>query len=145
MQSFARKILLNAFKLFDLLTMGVSLILSVHVVSNSISWPALSQIGQIEIKILNLIYFILALFTWQFILSKNFKLYRSRRLSGQSKEISDVLKATSVGAILILIEGIFLRINFITIPVVAFFWLSSTTVTISSRIVLRYFLRRIGY
>ena len=63
MQSFARKILLNAFKLFDLLTMGVSLILSVHVVSNSISWPALSQIGQIEIKILNLIYFILALFT----------------------------------------------------------------------------------
>ena len=143
MQSFARKILLNAFKLFDLLTMGLCLILSIHVVSHSISWPAFSQIGQIEIKILNLFYFILALFTWQIVLSKNFKLYRSRRLSGQSKEISDVLKATSAGALLILIEGIFLRINFITIPVVAFFWLSSTAVTISSRIVLRYFLRRI--
>ena len=123
--------------------MGTCLILSIHVVSHSISWPALSQIGQIEIKILDLIYFILALLTWQIVLSKNFKLYRSRRLSGQSKEISDVLKATSTGAVLILLEGIFLRINFITLPVVAFFWLSCTAVTILSRILLRYILRRI--
>lgn len=123
--------------------MGTCLILSVHLVSSKIPLPALSQIGQIEIKILNLVYFVLALFTWQIILSKNFKLYRSRRLSGQSKEISDVLKATSVGSVLILIEGIFLRINFITIPVVALFWLGCTAITILSRIVLRYFLRRI--
>jgi len=123
--------------------MGICLILSVHLVSNRIPIPAFSQIGQIEIKILNLLYFILALFTWHVILSKNFQLYRSRRLSEQSKEIYDVLKATSVGAILILIEGFFLKINFITLPVVAFFWLCSTAVTIASRLVLRYFLRRI--
>jgi FlaA1/EpsC-like NDP-sugar epimerase len=132
MYPFRRKLLINAFKLFDLLNMGMCLILSVLVFSNNVSLPSFSQIGLIEIKILNLVFFIISLLTWKIILT-NFKLYRSKRLSEQSQEISDVLKATSIGALLILIEAIFFRINFITIPVIFFFWICCTTITITSR------------
>jgi exopolysaccharide biosynthesis polyprenyl glycosylphosphotransferase len=142
MYPFRRKLLINAFKLFDLLNMSMCLILSVFVFSNKVTLPSFSQIGLIEIKILNLVFFIILLLTWKLIFV-NFKLYHSKRLSEQSKEISDVLKATSIGALLILIEALFFRINFITIPVIFFFWLCCTTITITSRFVLRYILRRI--
>ncbi len=122
--------------------MGACLGLSVHLFSNHIALPTFSQIGHLEIKILNLLYFILALYTWQITLS-NFKLYRSKRLSEQSKEILDVLKATSTGAILIWIEALFFKINFITIYVVIFFFLSATVITVASRVVLRYLLRKV--
>jgi hypothetical protein len=142
MYLFRRKLLINAFKLFDLLNVGMCLILSIFVFSNKVSLPSFSQVGLIEIKILNLVFFIIALITSKIIFS-NFKLYHSKRLSEQSREISDVLKATSIGALLILIEAIFFRINFITVPVIFFFWICCTIITITSRFLLRYFLRRI--
>lgn len=140
MYALRRKILINAFKLFDQLNMGVSLILSIIVVSDRFTTPSLSAIGQVEIKILSLLFFILALFTWHLIFS-SFKLYHSRRLSGQSQEIVDVLKATLIGAAVLLIEAIFFRMDAISFKVIAVFWIFAILITISSRIVLRHLLR----
>ena len=131
---------MNAFKLFDLLNMGICLILSILAVSDSITTPSWRAIGQVEIKILNLVFFLLALFAWHLIFI-NFKLYHSRRLSGQSDEVIDVLKATSIGAVIILLGAIYFRIHDISVQVVAVFWICSTMITITSRILLRYFLR----
>jgi exopolysaccharide biosynthesis polyprenyl glycosylphosphotransferase len=135
-----RKILINAFKFFDILNMGLCLILSILAVSNGVTIPSLNQLGQVEIKILNLVFFLTALFTGHLIFL-NFKLYHSKRLSEQSKEIADVLKATSSCAILILIEGILFKIDVITLPVTAVFWCFYNLSTIVSRVVLRYFLK----
>jgi exopolysaccharide biosynthesis polyprenyl glycosylphosphotransferase len=135
-----RKILINAFKLFDILNMGICLILSMLAVSNGVTIPSLSQLGQVEIKILNLVFFLIALFAGHLIFL-NFKLYHSKRLAEKSKEIADVLKATSACAILILIEGILFKIDAITVSVIAVFWCLCSLTTIVSRIVLRYFLK----
>jgi FlaA1/EpsC-like NDP-sugar epimerase len=120
--------------------MAICLIFSILAVSNGVQVPSLSQLGQVEIKLLNLVFFFIALLTWHLIFL-NFKLYNSKRLSEQSTEITDVLKAISTCAIFLLIEGIFFRISVITLPVAAAFWCSCNVTTILSRIVLRYFLQ----
>jgi len=135
-----RKVLISAFKLFDLMAMAVCLFLSVFSVTGGLTVPSLHHFGQIEIKLLNLFFFITALLTWLLILS-NFRLYSSRRLSKQTKEISDVFKATSIGTIIIWIEGLFFQIDFITLSVIVVFWVLCTTTTIISRILLRVLLR----
>ena len=140
MYSLRRKITIRAFKLFDLMNMSICLIFSICAVSGSISTPPLYTIGQVEIKIMNLVFFLLALFTWHLIFV-NFKLYHSKRLSGQSGEILDVVLATLIGAIIILVEAIFFRISDISVQVIAVFWVCSTMITVASRILLRYFLR----
>jgi exopolysaccharide biosynthesis polyprenyl glycosylphosphotransferase len=128
-----RRILLNAFKAFDLLNMAICLIFSILAVSNGIQLPSLSQLGQVEIKLLNLVFFFIALLIWHLIFL-NFKLYNSKRLSEQSTEITDVIKAISICTIFLLIEGIFFRISVITLPVAAAFWCSCNVTTILSRI-----------
>jgi len=120
--------------------MGICLILSILAVSDSIATPSWSAIGQVEIKILNLVFFLLALFTWHLIFF-TFKLYHSRRLSGKSGEVIDVFKATSIGAVIILTAAIFFRIHDISFQVIAVFWVCSTIISITSRILLRYFLQ----
>ena len=117
MYAFRRKILINSFKLFDLVTMAISLIFAVMAVHNHLTISLFSRIGQVEIKIVDLAFFVLALITWQIIYSY-FKLYHSKRFSKQSKEGLDVLKATSVGAIIILFEAQIFQINDISVQVV---------------------------
>lgn len=140
MYALRRVMLINAFKLFDLLNVGICLFLSLLMVSENRVIPSLSAIGETEIKILNLVFFLLALLGWHLIFKK-FKLYHSRRLSRQSEEILDVLKATSTGTVLILVGAIFFRFDHISVQVMVIFWIFSTTITICSRIVLRRFLR----
>jgi exopolysaccharide biosynthesis polyprenyl glycosylphosphotransferase len=140
MHAWRRKVLINAFKLFDLLIMGTCLILSILAASENPAIQSFNPIWKAEIKIQNLVYFLLALFAWHLIFL-HFKLYHSKRLSPQSKEGLDVLKATSVGAIIIFVEAKFFRINSISVQVIAVFWISTAIITITSRILLRNFLR----
>jgi exopolysaccharide biosynthesis polyprenyl glycosylphosphotransferase len=120
--------------------MGVCLILSILAASRGVTVPSLSQLGQLEIKILNLIFFFIALFTSHLIFL-NFNLYHSKRLGEKSKEIADVLKATSICAIVILIQGILFNIDVIRLPVIVVFWCFCSLTTVASRIVLRYLLK----
>jgi exopolysaccharide biosynthesis polyprenyl glycosylphosphotransferase len=140
MYALRRKVLVNAFKLFDLLIAGTCLLLSIVTVSKNPSIQSFSSIWEAEIKIQYLVFFLLALFSWH-LTFLYFKLYQSKRLSTQSKEGFDVLKATAIGAIIIFVEALFFRINVISAQVIVLFWISTAMVTITSRILLRYFLR----
>jgi len=140
MQTLRRKILLNALKLLDLLIMGICLVFSIHVFSKNITIPQFSHIGQIEIKIIDILFCFIAIFLWQFVFSR-FNLYHSRRLSEKSKEIKDVFTTTVIGASLIFLEGLLLKISTITLPQIVLFWCCCFLATILCRMVLRYFLR----
>jgi FlaA1/EpsC-like NDP-sugar epimerase len=66
-------------------------------------------------------------------------LYRSRRLSGEY-EFWDAMKGVSLATAFIAALGLLLRLDFITLRVVALMWLFSITLTVGTRVLLRQFL-----
>lgn len=63
-------------------------------------------------------------------------LYASRRLSGTA-ELSDAVKAVSLGTAFTAALGALLKLDFITPQVVALFWLFSGTLVVGTRVLLR--------
>jgi exopolysaccharide biosynthesis polyprenyl glycosylphosphotransferase len=137
---FRRRIFLNLLKICEILIMLLCLFLSIFVFSFGTMIPSFSLMEQLEINTFEFVFIFCAIFSWLSIFS-NFNLYHSRRFSNVSKEIKDVLKATVIGAALILITAIILRIDSITLRQIIIFWICCFTVTISNRIMLRYFVR----
>jgi exopolysaccharide biosynthesis polyprenyl glycosylphosphotransferase len=135
-----RKLLLNAFKLFDILNAGFCLIISIFWVSDNRITISLHQIAELKVTINNIIFFLLSLLIWQIIFSY-FNLYQSKRLDKPTKEIFDVIQASSVGCLLIFIEAKLFSVDVITSYTFIVFILFSTIIGVSSRIILRQFLR----
>ena len=142
MNHFRRQILLNAFKIFDVLNMSFCLFLAASIVSHRNEFFSVSQIFQIDVKVQVFLFFLISVFTW-YVAFSIFALYRSKRLSSQWKEPLDVIKATSVGSLAIYIEGILLGIDILTPFFLVFFWIVSSLITILSRLLLRYMLKQI--
>ena len=92
-----------------------------------------------RIKVQNFVLFIGLIFGWQFIFSA-FALYHSKRLSGRKKEIIDLLKATTLSALLLYLSAWLFNMSLITPLFLLIFWASSSLICISSRYILRRFL-----
>jgi exopolysaccharide biosynthesis polyprenyl glycosylphosphotransferase len=95
-----------------------------------------------RIKVHNFVLFIVFLALWHIIFS-GFGLYRSRRLSGKWTEVTDVIKATSVGTLSILSARVLFSIAVVTPVFVAIFWFVCTVTTVSARLILRFLLGQI--
>ena len=137
MTSLRREILLKAFKASDLLIMACSFLLATWAAFYRIETISFDEFLAMRVKIQNFTLFLGFLLIWHIIFSL-FRLYHSRRLSTQWGEVIDVLKATSIGTAGILITAIFFRIDIVTPTFLAVFWLAGTTITIFTRLTLRY-------
>src|SRR4030043_2026496 len=93
-----RKILLETFKLFDLLVMVFAFGLGTLASYEQSGVASFAQFLSMRIKIQNFALFIGFLIAWHIIFSL-FRLYHSRRLSTRWEEARDILKATSVGIV----------------------------------------------
>jgi exopolysaccharide biosynthesis polyprenyl glycosylphosphotransferase len=131
-----RQIILNAFKLFDLLIMGFSFLLATSAISYQVGTVSLVDFLSMRVKIQNVVLLITFFALWHIILSVC-GLYHSRRLSTHWAEVVDVVKATSLGTLTILSGGILFSIEIITPVFVAVFWVLSTGTIISIRLILR--------
>jgi FlaA1/EpsC-like NDP-sugar epimerase len=138
---FRRKILRKAFKLFDLLIMACSFLLAAWAVYYQIDHITFGQFLSIRVKALNFGLFLGFLLAWHAMFSF-FGLYRSKRFSTRWAEVIDVIKATSLGTLVIYITATLFRIQMVSPPFVAVFWTASSTIAISSRLMLRYGLER---
>ena len=77
------------------------------------------------------------------IIFRNLDLYRSRRMENRFQEWKDFLKATTTGTAIFFISGTILDIQTFS-PIFYFtLWFSTTILTLSFRIFLRYILRKI--
>jgi len=141
MISFRRQVLLKSFKLFDLAGMTFAFLLGAAVESYEMGPVSLADFLSMRIKVQNFVIFLGFLFVWHAIFSF-FRLYQSRRLSTQREEIIDVLKATSFGTLVIAAAGLLLRIIMITPTFLAVFWVSSSSLAILGRHLMRYALRQ---
>jgi exopolysaccharide biosynthesis polyprenyl glycosylphosphotransferase len=136
MENFQRKLLLAAFKLFDLLVMASMFVLAVAVVylqNNSITFH---EFLHMRFKVENYLLFSGFILIWHLIFS-GFGFYRSRRLSATKTEIKDLLKAITLGTLIILFCAWIFKISIVTPTFLIIFWVGACIATIASRLVLR--------
>jgi len=139
MSNARRQILLNVFKLFDLGLMAAAFLLAALTVMTSLHRAhavTLTELFEMRVKIQNLAIFILFTIAWHFVFS-GFGLYKSRRLSDRSSEVLDVIKATSLGTVMIVAGTAVFHVTLATPLFLSVFWAASTLATVGSRLVLR--------
>lgn len=136
-----RHFLIRAAQTFDLLTMMICFFISAAAVSYSIRNITFVEFLSMRIKVQNFLLFFVFLLLWHFIFSR-FHLYRSRRLSPIGGEIMDVVKGITVSSITIFILSILFDITLVTRTFLIVFWTSSCTISILSRVILRYALKQ---
>jgi exopolysaccharide biosynthesis polyprenyl glycosylphosphotransferase len=95
-----------------------------------------------RIQLSNFVLFSVVVWTWHATFA-GFGLYGSRRLLGRRADIIDIVKAATVGTLLILAAGATFQIQIITRPFLALFWVSITASTILSRLCLRSLLTQV--
>jgi len=129
---------MDAFRLFHLALMMFSFLLATLVIHHG-SRFSLEEFLSMRVKVGNFVLFFCCLAVWHFAL-KAFGLYDSWRLSSRLAELTSTLKATSLGALLILALAVVFRIALITPTFLLAFWATASVACILSRVALRYFL-----
>lgn len=140
---FRRRLLVILFQLSDMFIFVATLLIALWFVTYHGNHITIWEFFSLRIKVLNFIVFIGMLLSWH-IAFITFKLYRSRRQENVARELKDILKATTMGtAIVYTLATLISGYKALTPLFVVFFWLSSTTVTISFRGLLRYALGKV--
>ena len=131
-----RRILLKAYKLFDLLVMMGSFALATWMTYYQSAPISFDEFLSMRIKVQNLVLFVGLLFAWQFIFSA-FGIYHSRRLTSRVRESLDVLKASTFGTLSIYVAAMLFNMSMITPMFLLILLVASSSTCILSRLVLR--------
>lgn len=133
-----RQLLLKTFKLFDLLVFFAAFALSTWTVYTAYGFEFSFEVFlSMRIKIENFVLFIGLILCWQFTFSA-FGLYHSKRLlDTRLRESLDVLKATSLSSLLLLLFAWLFDMLLITPLFIVVFWVSCSSICILSRLALR--------
>jgi exopolysaccharide biosynthesis polyprenyl glycosylphosphotransferase len=126
-------------KLFDLAVVMFAFGLAAVVVSQKAT-VSLTEFFAMRVKIQNFILFAILLLIWHQICVL-FGMYASRRLAGRWDETVDILKATTLGTLLIFFARLLIRIDLVTPEFLAVFWLAAACATATGRIFMRIMLR----
>lgn len=141
MSNARRQALLALLKIFDLIVMVASFSLAAVplLYRSGLSFP---EFFSMRVKVQNFVVFVGLLCTWHIILA-SFSLYESRRLVPRESEIFDSLKATSLCTFAVGAAALLFRIGMVNVPFLIILWGASSTLIMSSRVVLRFFLNHI--
>ena len=136
MTNFRRQFLLKLFSLSDLAIMAGSFALAGLLESYVSVHISFTEFLSMRIKLQNEIVFLAVLAVWHGVFSA-VGLYQSKRLETRRNELRDVVKATSIGTLALLVAGILFRIRMTTPLFLVTFWCASTAITVASRLFLR--------
>jgi exopolysaccharide biosynthesis polyprenyl glycosylphosphotransferase len=136
MNNAGRSLLLKALKLFDLGLMVLAFMVAVLAVIHHRATITIFQFFSMRIKIQNFVVFLLFMLVWH-IIFKLSDLYTSRRLCHPYYESIDIIKATTLGTVVIFIVASIARITVVSPLFLFVFWLTSMCSTVSARLVLR--------
>ncbi len=144
--TFRRRLLLKIFMFADLCVFSAALLLALWVTpyDSFIGRTSLLKILSMRVRLINFLAFLAMGGTWHF-LFEAFNLYQSQRLNKWSRELIDILKATTLGAIILILFGCFFDKAFITPAFVVIFWAICTILTFALRKFVRSFLRAIRF
>lgn len=122
--------------------MSISFGLASVLVAHQTTTASFADFLTLRVKVQNFIAFAAFLLIW-YGLSRLFGLYDSRRLSRRSKEVFDVLKATTLEASFICIAALVFKFMMVTPLFLMEFWIISSTTVVFSRLVARYVLSQV--
>jgi exopolysaccharide biosynthesis polyprenyl glycosylphosphotransferase len=131
-----RQLLLKVFTLSDLAIMTVSFALASLVESRLTAHTSFGEFLSMRIKLQNIVLFLGLLAIWHGVFSA-VGLYQSKRLEARRNEVKDVLTATSIGTLLLIVAGALFRIRMITPIFLVSFWLTDSSTTVAYRLLLR--------
>jgi exopolysaccharide biosynthesis polyprenyl glycosylphosphotransferase len=132
-----RKIPLEVLKSLDLLIMCCAFFLGTMAEYHQSGEMPLQSFLSMRISLQNLLLFMGFSYSWPTIFS-SLLLYRSRRLINRWVEVADCLKATSLGTLVMLLSSLVFHLYLITPLFLVVFFVTSTTLTILSRLMIRY-------
>jgi exopolysaccharide biosynthesis polyprenyl glycosylphosphotransferase len=136
MNNLGRRLLLDALKLLDLALMIFAFIIGVLAVVHQNHAISIVEFFSMRVKIQNFVLFLFFTLAWH-IIFKLSRLYESRRLSKGLDEVIDIIQATSLGAIVIVVLTSIARIAMVTPLFLFVFWITSMGLTILARFALR--------
>ena len=136
MLTLRRQILFNAFKLFDLAGVLLWFLLAAAAEAHTTGDVSFVDFLAVRIKVQNFAIFIGFLFAWHAIFT-SFDLYQSKRLASRKRELLDVVKATTLVAMVIVAAGMMFRIRMVNPVFISVFWVGTTGTMVLSRILLR--------
>jgi exopolysaccharide biosynthesis polyprenyl glycosylphosphotransferase len=136
------RLLLSAFKLFDLGLMVLSFGLATIVVASETGSMSLVEFLSMKVKLSNFVTFAVMLFVWHFIFTLC-GLYESRRLAARGSESIDAVKAATLVSICLIVCAAVFHIRMITSAFLVLFWIFSSVLVVSGRLLVRNVLGRI--
>jgi exopolysaccharide biosynthesis polyprenyl glycosylphosphotransferase len=142
MNSPRRRILLDSFKVFDLLLVIVAYFAATLTVFPWLGPTSFEQFLGMRISVQNFVLFAAVMIAWHCFFYC-FGLYDSKRLASRVSEALDILKATSVGSIVILVAFLVHRVELTTPRFLVVSWVLSTILIVLSRFTLRFALHQI--
>jgi exopolysaccharide biosynthesis polyprenyl glycosylphosphotransferase len=142
MLALRRQILFNAFKLLDLAGVLLWFLLAAAAEAYEMGVVSLADFLAMRFKIQNFAIFVGFLFAWHAIL-RSFGLYQSKRLASRRRELLDVVKAATLGTMVIVAAGMMFRIHMVNPVFISVFWVGVTMTMVLSRILLRMLLAQL--
>lgn len=136
MSNIRRKLLLDSLKLFDLGLLTFAALVAALFEVHQIHSVTIREFLSMRVKIENFAIFSVFVLAWHLIFSLS-GLYASRRLSNRRGEVIDVIGATSLGTLVIVVGAIVFHISTMIPAFIIVFWLVSTCTTVCSRVMLR--------
>ena len=136
-----RQVLIRIYPFLDLLVMVCTFFAAALAVAHAESDIHFLEFFSMRIKLGNFALFGGILFLWHVVFSA-FGLYDSRRLSSFRVEFFDILKATTVGTVIVSSLSFLFHIKMADNTFLSLFWVACTLFTLSSRFLLRYTLRQ---
>jgi exopolysaccharide biosynthesis polyprenyl glycosylphosphotransferase len=142
MGKFRRQILVRALQPLDFLLMAFSFGAANAPLLFKEGLPSFGEFLSLKIKLQNALVFAVLIWLWRSVFSL-LGLYDSKRRASRRAEAVDVLKATSFCTAILISFGWILDLRMITPKFVGLFWLTSTFLLVTTRVLLRTGLRHI--
>jgi exopolysaccharide biosynthesis polyprenyl glycosylphosphotransferase len=139
--SIRRRILLDGLKLFDTAMLVLAFALATIPTSGVGRTISAAEFFSMRIKVENLIIFFGFLVVWH-VLFSTLGLYASHRLSSRSSESVDVVKATTLGTLVLWAGARLFAIRMASPRFLVMFFAISTVLLVTSRLFLRFMLER---
>ena len=142
MDSVGRRTLTNATRLLDLLILVGSFGVAALPLVGAHGPMSFTEFLSLRIKIQNFVVFFLLLWVWHTIFLM-LGLYNSKRMWARRAEAMDVVKATSLSALVLGFSSVLIGFRMVNVVFVAVFWVCSTFLIASTRIAIRTYLRHL--
>jgi exopolysaccharide biosynthesis polyprenyl glycosylphosphotransferase len=125
----------------DLMSMALSFLIAASVVMSEVDGVPFIQFFSIRISILNFVKFIGFTLIWYIVLDLS-GAYYIRRLTQTKNAIYKIITIISLGSFVLLIYSVICHIHLVTPLFLVVFWLTTTTLAILSRIMVRFISRK---